>query len=75
LPLLVRTVLGTNLPGLGFTVQYRKFDDGVWFPVSYGTEFRIRAVFVYSRQVSISMVNSDFRHADVKSTVAFDSIQ
>jgi hypothetical protein len=74
LPLLVRTALGTNLPGLGFTVQYRKFDDGVWFPVSYGTEFRIRALFVYSRHVSISMVNSDFRHADVKSTVAFDSV-
>jgi hypothetical protein len=75
LPLLVRTAFGTNLPGLGFSVQYRKFDDGVWFPVSYGTEFRIRAVFIYSRQVSVSMVNSDFRHADVKSTVAFDSVQ
>jgi len=75
LPLLVRTALGTNLPGLGFTVQYRKFDDGVWFPVSYGTEFRIRAVFVYSRHVSISMVNSDFRHTDVQSTVAFDHVQ
>jgi len=45
IPLLVRTALGTNLHGLGFSVRYQKFDDGLWFPVSYGTEFRVRALF------------------------------
>jgi len=75
IPLFVRTALGTNLPGLGFSIEYQKFDDGVWFPVSYGTEFRIKALFLYSRQVTVSMVNSDFRRADVRSAVEFDKVQ
>jgi hypothetical protein len=75
IPFLVRTALGTNLHGLGFSVQYRKFDDGVWFPVSYGTEFKLSAVFFYARHITVSMVNSDFRRADVQSTVAFDAPQ
>jgi hypothetical protein len=75
IPFLVRTALGTNLPGLGFSIQYEKFDSGVWFPVSYGTEFRIHILFVYSRQVSISLVNSDFRRADVQTAVEFEKVQ
>jgi hypothetical protein len=31
-PFAVRTLLGTNLPGLGFTVVYAPQQDGVWFP-------------------------------------------
>lgn len=75
IPFWVRTALGTNLQGLGFSVQYQKFDNGVWFPVSYGTEFRIHVLFVYSRVVTISMVNSEFRRADVNSKVEFDTVQ
>jgi hypothetical protein len=75
IPFLVRTALGANLQGLGFSVQYRKFEEGVWFPVTYGTEFRVRALFIYSRHITISMVNSDFRRADVKSSVEFDTVQ
>ena len=53
LPLLVRTALGTNLNGVGFAVRYQKFDNGVWFPVSYGTEFRVRALFFYNRSIVV----------------------
>ncbi|HEY3836948.1 MAG TPA: hypothetical protein VGL72_10270 [Bryobacteraceae bacterium] len=75
IPFLVRTAMGTNLQGLGFSVEYRKFAGDVWFPVSYGTEFRVHVLFVYSRMVSISMTNSDFRRADVKSSVDFNPVQ
>jgi hypothetical protein len=75
IPLMVRTVLGTSLQGLGFSVEYRKFDDGVWFPVTYGTEFRVRALFFYSRTITVAMTNSDFRRADVQSAVTFDSVK
>jgi hypothetical protein len=75
IPLVVRTVLGTNLPGLGFSVRYQKFEDGVWFPVSYGTEFRVHILHVYSRRVAISMASSDFKRTDVNSSVAFDPVQ
>jgi hypothetical protein len=71
LPLVVKTLLGTNLKGLGFSVTYQKFADGVWFPVSYGGEFDVRAVFFYKRIISVSMVNTDFRHTDVNSSVAY----
>ena len=71
LPLVVKTLLGTNLKGLGFSVTYQKFADGVWFPVSYGGEFDVRAVFFYKRTISVSMVNTDFRHTDVNSSVAY----
>ena len=35
-------------------MTYEKFDDGLWFPVSYGGEFHVRAVFFYARNMSIS---------------------
>lgn len=71
MPLLVKALLGTNIKGLGFTLTYQKFEDGVWFPVSYGGEFEVRGVFVYRRTMSISMTNTDFHKLDVKSTIAY----
>jgi hypothetical protein len=71
IPLLVRTALGTNLSGLGFSVRYQKFDDGLWFPVSYGTEFRVRALFFYSRSIVVSLENTGFQRASVSSRIEF----
>ena len=71
MPLLVKTMLGTNIKGLGFTITYRKVEDGVWFPASYGGEFEVRGLFVYRRTMSISMTNSDFHKLDVNSTIAY----
>jgi hypothetical protein len=72
MPMAVKVLLGTNVKGAGFTVTYEKFDDGLWFPVSYGGEFHIRAVFFYARNMSISMVNSGFTRAKVSSRIAYD---
>ena len=68
LPLAVRTLLGTNLPGLGFSVTYARQSDGVWFPVSFGTEFRLRVLFFIARDISMSLENTHFEktHTDVK---------
>jgi len=71
IPMAVKVLLGTDIKGLGFTVTYDKFDDGLWFPVSYGGEFHIRAVFFYARNMSISMVNSGFTRAKVSSKIAY----
>jgi hypothetical protein len=73
LPLLVKTMLGTNIKGLGFTLTYQKFEDGVWFPVSYGGEFEVRGLFLYRRTMSINLTNSDFHKLDVNSTIAYQS--
>jgi hypothetical protein len=56
--LAVRTLLGTNLPELGFSVTYDREPDGVWFPVSFGTEFRMRVLFFIARDISMSLANT-----------------
>ena len=69
IPFVVRTLLGTDVPGLGFNVQYRRFDEGIWFPVSFGTEFRLHAVFFINRDITVSLENSAFERAKVQSRI------
>ena len=71
IPLVVKTVLGTDIKHLGFKVTYQKFDEGVWFPVAYGGEFKVKALFFYSRNIGLSMHNSGFQKAHVDSKVTF----
>jgi hypothetical protein len=68
-PFAIRTLMGTDLPGLGFNVNYRRQADGVWFPSSVGTEFRLHAIFFINRQVIISLENSHFEHTHVESRI------
>ncbi len=71
IPLVVRTLLGTDVPGLGFNVQYKRIADGVWFPVSFGTEFRLHAVFFINRTITVSMENKNFRRATAESSISY----
>jgi hypothetical protein len=71
IPTAVKILLGTNIAGLGYAVSYRKLDDGVWFPVSYGGEFTVRGLFFYKRIMSVSLVNGDFRKQDVNSRIQY----
>lgn len=72
IPLAVRTLLGTDLPGIGFNVQYKRVDKDVWFPVSFGSEFRLRAVFFIKRDISMSMEASGFLRTAVNSNVQYE---
>ena len=65
LPFLVRELV-VDLPGIGFNVQYRRQSDGVWFPTSFGTEFRLRVLAFFARDISISLENTDFEHTHVE---------
>jgi len=67
IPLLVRTTW-FDLPGLGFNVVYKRLENGVWFPSSFGTEFRMHVgpLFFNNRDISISLKNSGFEHAHVE---------
>jgi hypothetical protein len=67
IPFGVRTFLGTDLPGIGFNVVYKRQEDGVWFPATFGTEFRIHVLFFINRQVSIALENSRFDRMHVES--------
>ena len=67
----VKVMFGTNVQQLGFKVSYKKFDDGLWFPVNYGGEFKLKVLFFYSRRIGLSMQNSGFQRAAVDSKVSF----
>ena len=72
IPMAVQILLGTNIKHLGFKVTYQKFDEGLWFPVTYGGEFYVRGLFFYKRTMAMSVVNSGFQRADISSTVSFE---
>ena len=72
IPLAVRALLGTNVPGLGFSVVYAPQPDGVWLPVSFGTEFKIHFLFFFSRQIILDAQNRDFEKTHVSSKIVAD---
>ena len=69
LPFAVHTLLGTSLPGLGFTVTYEPQADGTWFPSTFGTEFKIHVLFFFSREIVIEARNRDFERTHVTATI------
>ncbi len=73
IPLAVQILFGTNIKHLGFKVTYRKLEDGLWFPATYGGEFELRAVFFYARRISIVMNNTEFRKAGAESRVIYSA--
>jgi hypothetical protein len=76
LPFFVRSVLGVDLPGVGFNVQYARQEQDVWFPDSFGTEFQINIFHFYRRTIAISLKNSEFKktHADTRIDVPGGSL-
>jgi hypothetical protein len=73
IPFAVRTLLGTNLPGLGFTVTYAPRPDGVWFPVTFSTEFKIHVLFFFNREVILDAQNREFEKTHVTSRIMGDA--
>lgn len=69
IPFAVRALLGTNVPGLGFSVVYAPGPDGIWFPQSFGSEFRIRVLFLFARTITVSADNRDFEQTHVSSRI------
>ena len=65
----VRVFLGTNLRQTGFSVTYRRVAENVWFPDTYGTEFRFDVLWAYKRTVTLSLESDGFRKADAASTI------
>lgn len=72
IPLAVRTLLGTNLKGLGFQLRYERFDEGLWFPVSYGAEFELKTLFFYKRRIAFSLSNRGFQRARVDAKISYE---
>lgn len=69
IPFAVRMLLGTNLPGLGFTIVFAPQADGVWFPSTFSTEFKIRVLFFFHREILLDAQNRDFEKTHVDSKI------
>ena len=66
LPFAVRTLLGTNLPGIGYNLDYQRLEDGLWLPSAYGAEFTFRIFFFLNREIILSSENSGFHRVPAK---------
>jgi hypothetical protein len=71
IPWVVRNVFGTNLHQLGFSLSYTRVADGIWFPSTYGTEFRVDLLWFYKRTVALSLLNSGFQRTEANSTITY----
>ncbi|HVX66583.1 MAG TPA: hypothetical protein VHA11_08280, partial [Bryobacteraceae bacterium] len=74
-PFWIRTALGTNLKYLGFSLGYERFEDGVWFPVSYGGEFEVKLLFFYKRLITVSLENKGFQRTQADSTITYEQAE
>jgi hypothetical protein len=73
IPWQIRLFLGTNIKQLGFTVTYERQEENVWFPISYGTEFRLDLLWLYKRNITLSLESRDFRKTNATSSIEFEA--
>jgi PIN domain nuclease of toxin-antitoxin system len=73
IPFAVRTLLGTSLPNLGFTVIYAPEPadkpGAIWFPISFGTEFKLHILFFLNREITLNVENRNFEKTHVTSKI------
>jgi hypothetical protein len=74
-PLGVKLFLGTNVRQSGFAITYQRVAENVWFPVSYGTEFRLNVLWGYKRTVTLSLGSSDFQKAIAASKIEYGGVR
>jgi hypothetical protein len=67
----VKVFLGTNIRQTGFSASYTRVAPDVWFPATYGTEFRLDVLFGYKRVITLALDSSDFQRAEAKSEITF----
>jgi hypothetical protein len=68
----VRAFLGTNIRQVGFSISYARVAEGVWFPRTYGTEFKLDVLWFYKRTVTLSLENSGFQKTEASSTITYN---
>ena len=68
----IKVFLGTNLRQTGFSVSYTRAAPNVWFPSSYGAEFRLDVLFGYKRVITLAMESLDFKRGEAQSQIRFE---
>jgi hypothetical protein len=70
-PIVIRTMLGSNVKQVGFKLEYAQMPDGEWFPVRYSGEFDLRVLFGYSRRIGLSLRNENFQRASADDVIRY----
>lgn len=73
MPWAVKAFLGTNIQQTGFAVSFTRVAPNVWFPATYGTEFRVNLLFGYKRVITMALDSSDFRRTSATSEIQFST--
>jgi hypothetical protein len=68
----VKVFLGTNLRQTGFSVSFTRVAPKVWFPATYGTEFRLDVFWAYKRVITLAMDSSEFKRGAADSQIRFE---
>lgn len=71
MPWAVRAFLGTNLRQTGFSISYVRVAENVWFPSTYGTEFRLDVLWGYKRTITMSLESAEFQRTQAVSTIEY----
>jgi hypothetical protein len=72
MPMVVRVMFGSNIRQTGFAVSYKRVAENVWFPVSYGSEFRLDLLFGYKRNITMALTSSGFQRTQAESKIDFE---
>jgi hypothetical protein len=67
----VRTFLGTNVRQTGFSITYVRAAENVWFPATYGSEFRLNVLWGYKRTITLSMESNGFQKTNAESKIEY----
>jgi hypothetical protein len=73
MPWAVKAFLGTNVRQIGFNVTYQRVAPNVWFPLSYGTEFRIDVLWGYKRVITLALDSSGFQRGEAESAITYQT--
>src|SRR5262249_27788028 len=68
----VRAFLGTNARQVGFSITYVRVAEGLWFPATYGTEFRLDVLWFYKRTITMALESSRFEKTEASSKIEYD---
>jgi hypothetical protein len=75
MPWAVKAFLGTNIQQTGFAVSFTRVAPNVWFPATYGTEFRVNLLFGYKRVITMALDSSEFRRTSATSEIQFSTAE
>lgn len=74
IPFAVRALLGTSVPGLGFSATYAPQPGGVWLPGTFGSEFKINVLFFFHRTITMQIENRDFERTHTSARIVDDPV-